>query len=52
MKRLLISICTFLLIFSGNVVIAQEKTKIKDDKTKRKDNNADMKVKEKDDKSK
>ncbi len=52
MKRLLISICTFLLIFSGIVVIAQEKTKIKEDKTKRKDKDAGMKVKEKDDKTK
>ena len=50
MKRLLISICALLLFLGGNVVIAQEKTKTKEDKTKMKDD--DTKVKEKDDESK
>ena len=45
MKRLLISICTLLLVFLCKENFAQEKVKIKDDKTKMKDNDAKMKVK-------
>src|SRR5688500_15734803 len=51
MKRFLISICA-LLILGGNVVIAQEKTKTKEDKTKMKDKETDLKIKDKDDKYK
>ncbi len=50
MKRLLISICT--LLFLGGNVIAQQKTKTKEDKTKMKDKDADIKIKEKEGKYK
>lgn len=45
MKRLLISICTLLLVFLCNENFAQEKVKVKDDKTKMKDDNGKMKMK-------
>jgi hypothetical protein len=45
MKRLLISICTLLLVFLCKENFAQEKVKVKDDKTKIKDDDAKMKVK-------
>ena len=45
MKRLLISICTLLLVFLCKENFAQEKVKVKDDKTKIKDEDAKMKVK-------
>jgi hypothetical protein len=41
MKRLLISICTLLLVFLSKENFAQEKVKIKDDKTKMKDKSMD-----------
>ena len=50
MKRLLISICTLLLVFLCKENFAQEKVKVKDDKTKIKDD--DDKTKIKDDKTK
>ena len=50
MKRLLIASCFFLFLLVGNKVIAQDKEKIKDDKTKVKAD--DSKEKYKDDKTK
>jgi len=50
MKRLLIACCLFFLLLLGNKVIAQDKEKIKDDKTKVKGD--DTKEKYKDDKTK
>jgi hypothetical protein len=45
MKRLLISISTLLLVFLCKENFAQEKVKVKDDKTKMKDNGAKVKLK-------
>ena len=50
MKRILITSCMFLFMLSATQVVAQEKVKVKDDKTKVKD--GDDKTKTKDDKTK
>ncbi len=50
MKRILITSCMFLFMLSATQVVAQEKVKVKDDKTKVKD--GDAKTKTKDDKTK
>ncbi len=50
MKRILISSCMFLFMLSATQVVAQDKVKVKEDKTKVKD--GDAKTKSKDDKTK